>query len=80
MNADLDKASTENERNAVVLKTNDGQTVTFVQVAGLIARRILCYVKVGDVLTTRPALRLHPLRFARGCLPAADGYRQGEHR
>lgn len=51
VNADLDKASTENERNAVVLKTNDGQTVTFVQVAGLIARRILCYIKVGDVLT-----------------------------
>ncbi|MFZ2163340.1 MAG: phosphatidylserine decarboxylase [Sideroxyarcus sp.] len=51
VNADLDKASTENERNAVVLKTNDGQTVTFVQVAGLIARRILCYIKVGDSLT-----------------------------
>jgi len=50
VNADLDKASTENERNAVVLKTNDGQTVTFVQVAGLIARRILCYIKVGDAL------------------------------
>ena len=51
LNADLDKASTHNERNAVVLTTNDGQTVTFVQVAGLIARRILCYIKVGDVLT-----------------------------
>jgi phosphatidylserine decarboxylase len=51
VNADLDKASTDNERNAVVLTTNDGQTVTFVQVAGLIARRILCYINVGDVLT-----------------------------
>jgi len=51
VNADLDKASTENERNAIVLNTADGQTVTFVQVAGLIARRILCYVKVGDMLT-----------------------------
>jgi phosphatidylserine decarboxylase len=51
VNADLDKASTENERNAVVLKTTDGQTVTFVQVAGLIARRILCYINVGDALT-----------------------------
>ena len=50
VNADLDKASTENERNAVVVKTADGQTVTFVQVAGLIARRILCYIKAGDVL------------------------------
>ncbi len=51
VNADLDKASTENERNAVWLKTTDGQDVTSVQVAGLIARRILCYVKAGDVLT-----------------------------
>ncbi|BCK88336.1 phosphatidylserine decarboxylase proenzyme [Sideroxyarcus emersonii] len=51
VNADLDKASAENERNAVVLKTADGQTVTFVQVAGLIARRILCYIKAGDTLT-----------------------------
>ena len=51
VNADLDKASAENERNAIVLTTADQQTVTFVQVAGLIARRILCYVKAGDVLT-----------------------------
>lgn len=51
INADLDKASTENERNAVWIKTADGQDVTSVQVAGLIARRILCYVKAGDVLT-----------------------------
>jgi phosphatidylserine decarboxylase len=50
VNADLDKASSENERNAIVLKTDAGQTVTFVQVAGLIARRILCYVKAGDRL------------------------------
>lgn len=50
VNADLDKASTENERNAMWLKTTDGQDVTCVQVAGLIARRILCYVKAGDAL------------------------------
>lgn len=49
VNADLDKASTHNERNAVVIDA-DGNTVTLVQVAGLIARRILCYVKVGDRL------------------------------
>lgn len=49
VNADLDKASTENERNAVVIEAN-GQTVTLVQVAGLIARRILCYIHVGDRL------------------------------
>src|SRR4030067_704588 len=51
VNADLDKASTENERNAVWLKTADGTDITSVQVGGLIARRILCYVKAGDVLT-----------------------------
>jgi len=51
LNADLDKASTENERNAIVARTASGELVTFVQVAGLIARRILCYVKPGDHLT-----------------------------
>lgn len=50
VNADLDKASTENERNAVVMTAANGQTITFVQVAGLIARRILCYVNAGDTL------------------------------
>ena len=50
VNADLDKASTENERNAVWLKTGNGADITSVQVAGLIARRILCYVKTGYVL------------------------------
>ena len=50
LNAALDKASTENERNALWLKTADGHDVTCVQVAGLIARRILCYVKEGDAL------------------------------
>jgi phosphatidylserine decarboxylase len=49
VNADLDKASTENERNAVVIDAN-GQTITLVQVAGLIARRILCYARLGDKL------------------------------
>ena len=49
VNADLDKASTENERNAVVIDAN-GHLVTLVQVAGLIARRILCYIHVGDRL------------------------------
>ena len=49
VNADLDKASLENERNAVVLDTPRG-TVTLVQVAGLIARRILCYVGPGQTV------------------------------
>ena len=46
-NADLDKASIENERNAVIIESA-GHLVTLVQVAGLIARRILCYAHVGD--------------------------------
>ncbi len=50
VNADLDKASIENERNALVITAANGQTVTCVQVAGLIARRILCYVQASDVL------------------------------
>ncbi|MBS0321540.1 MAG: phosphatidylserine decarboxylase [Proteobacteria bacterium] len=51
VNAALDKASLENERNALHLRTAGGADVTCVQVAGLVARRILCYVKPGDVLT-----------------------------
>jgi phosphatidylserine decarboxylase len=50
VNAALDKASVENERNALWLKTADGQDVTSVQIAGLVARRILCYVNTGDRL------------------------------
>jgi phosphatidylserine decarboxylase len=48
-NADFDKASLENERNAMVIDAN-GNDITLVQVAGLIARRILCYVRVGDLV------------------------------
>jgi len=50
LNAALDKASLENERNALWLRTRDGQDVTCVQIAGLIARRILCYVGQGAEL------------------------------
>jgi len=50
LNAALDKASLENERNALWLRTRDGHDVTCVQVAGLIARRILCYVGAGAEL------------------------------
>jgi phosphatidylserine decarboxylase len=49
-NAALDKASLENERNAMLIKTTQGHTVTAVQVAGLVAKRILCYAKVGQTL------------------------------
>jgi phosphatidylserine decarboxylase len=50
VNAALDKASLSNERNALWLRTPEGHDVTCVQVAGLIARRILCYVGAGAEL------------------------------
>jgi len=50
VNAAFDKASLENERNALWLRTTGGADVTCVQIAGLIARRILCYVHEGDSL------------------------------
>ena len=49
VNADFDKASTENERNALWIQAARGD-VLCVQIAGLIARRILCYVRTGDRL------------------------------
>ncbi len=49
-NAALDKASSQNERNALWIHTAGGIDVVAVQVAGLIARRILCYVEKGDPL------------------------------
>lgn len=48
LNAELAKASLENERAVTCLRTAAGHDVTCVQVAGLIARRILCYAKPGD--------------------------------
>jgi phosphatidylserine decarboxylase len=50
LNAALDKASLENERNALHLRTSAGDDVTCVQIAGLVARRILCYVEPGAAL------------------------------
>jgi phosphatidylserine decarboxylase len=50
LNATLSKASSENERKALWIKTVNGFDVVCVQVAGLIARRILCYVRSGDRL------------------------------
>jgi phosphatidylserine decarboxylase len=47
VNAALDKASLSNERNALWIQRDDGRDLTCVQVAGLIARRILCYVEPG---------------------------------
>jgi phosphatidylserine decarboxylase len=49
-NASFDKASEQNERNGLTLDTENGQRIVFVQIAGLIARRIVCWVKEGDVV------------------------------
>ena len=46
--ANLDKASLQNEHNAIFLETEDGKNLSVVQVAGLIARRIICQVQPGD--------------------------------
>lgn len=51
-NAALDKASEQNERNAIWIRTDDGADVVSVQIAGLVARRILCYVRSGDRVST----------------------------
>ena len=50
VNAAFDKASSDNERNALVIRLDNGVEISCVQVAGLIARRILCYVKAGERL------------------------------
>ncbi|MGD9945554.1 MAG: phosphatidylserine decarboxylase [Burkholderiaceae bacterium] len=61
VNADLDKASEHNERNALQIRTGGGALIGCVQVAGLVARRILCYVNSGDAL--RRGQRFGFIRF-----------------
>jgi phosphatidylserine decarboxylase len=48
LSADLDKASDDNERNSVLMRTDDGHELVVVQIAGLVARRILCEIREGD--------------------------------
>lgn len=50
VNAALDKASESNERNALAIRLADGREIAVVQIAGLIARRIICSVHEGDML------------------------------
>jgi phosphatidylserine decarboxylase len=50
ISADLDKASEDNERNAFVIVTGSGQRLAVIQIAGLIARRIVCFAREGDSL------------------------------
>lgn len=51
LNASFDKASTDNERNAVLVEDAEGKSWTMVQIAGLIARRIICWGEEGDSLS-----------------------------
>ncbi|MDD4091225.1 MAG: phosphatidylserine decarboxylase family protein [Smithellaceae bacterium] len=50
VSANLDKASAENERNEVLIRTKDGRAILTVQVAGLIARRIVCWTREGETI------------------------------
>ena len=47
-NASFDKASSENERNELLIRDGNGRDILLVQIAGLIARRIVCYLKEGN--------------------------------
>lgn len=60
-NAGLDKVSEENERNAIAIRLPDGREIAVVQIAGLIARRILCDLREGDAV--RAGARFGIIRF-----------------
>ncbi|WP_114285267.1 phosphatidylserine decarboxylase [Candidatus Halocynthiibacter alkanivorans] len=51
-NASLDKASVDNERNSLCIRMADGRSIAVVQIAGLVARRIVCFVKPGSEMQT----------------------------
>ncbi|WP_340110077.1 phosphatidylserine decarboxylase [Pikeienuella sp. HZG-20] len=51
-NASLDKASEDNERNSLCIETPDGRQIAVVQIAGLVARRIMCFVREGQEVRT----------------------------
>lgn len=59
--ASLDKASTDNERNALVIENKGGAKILVVQIAGIVARRIVCYAKEGDTL--EKGVRFGLIRF-----------------
>ena len=61
ISANLDKASLDNERNEVMIRAEDGRRVWMVQIAGLIARRIVCWVDVGA--TIKKGERFGLIRF-----------------
>ena len=61
LNADLDKASEDNERQHILVEGEDGTRVAFTQIAGLVARRIVPWIKVGDRVA--PGQRVGLIRF-----------------
>lgn len=61
MNADMDKASEENERQYFVVEGRDGTRVGFTQIAGLVARRIVAFTKAGDMVVSGQRIGL--IRF-----------------
>lgn len=61
MNADLDKASEENERQHILIERTDGMLIGFTQIAGLVARRIVPFVKPGDIVAAGQRIGL--IRF-----------------
>lgn len=61
VNADLDKASEENERQHILVERGDGQRICFTQIAGLVARRIVPFVKPGDIVAAGQRIGL--IRF-----------------
>lgn len=72
--AGLEKASEANERNAVALRLADGSEIAFVQIAGLIARRIVCDLREGD--SVRAGQRFGIIRFgSRADLYLPEGVR-----
>ena len=50
LSANLDKASVDNERNAIAIRLTDGRDLAVVQIAGFVARRILCYIREGEAV------------------------------
>lgn len=61
LNASLDKASEKNERNGLIVRTADEREVAVVQIAGLVARRIVCWLSEQQVV--RAGQRLGMIRF-----------------
>lgn len=61
LNADLDKASEENERQHILVESRDGRKIGFTQIAGLVARRIVGFVKPGDMVASGQRIGL--IRF-----------------